>query len=116
VVTSPYNALLSLSRLARHADCVFPLENQALLDICSAVEAKGRLGQTRAGSAVTGAGACGWSMKSSPHEKLGVMGVWCGMGAGGRVATTQPGGEGHRGGKARKLQHPGKNAFCGSKP
>ena len=57
VVTSPYNALLSLSRLARHADCAFPLENQALLDICSAVEAKGRRGLTRAGSAVTGAGA-----------------------------------------------------------
>ncbi|GAB4819952.1 hypothetical protein N2152v2_006998 [Parachlorella kessleri] len=57
VVTSPYNALLSLSRLSRHADCAFPLENQALLDICSAVEAKGRRGLTRAGSAVTGADA-----------------------------------------------------------
>lgn len=56
VVTSPYNSVLSLSRLTNCADCVFPVENQALMDICSAVEAKGKLGHTKAGSAVTGDG------------------------------------------------------------
>eukprot|EP01029_Cantina_marsupialis_P022306 TRINITY_DN543912_c0_g1_i1.p1 TRINITY_DN543912_c0_g1~~TRINITY_DN543912_c0_g1_i1.p1 ORF type:complete len:483 (+),score=95.02 TRINITY_DN543912_c0_g1_i1:179-1627(+) len=34
VITSPYNSLLSLDQLINHADCVLPLENQALMDIC----------------------------------------------------------------------------------
>ena len=33
VVTSPYNAMLSCAALAEHADCVMPVENQALMDI-----------------------------------------------------------------------------------
>lgn len=33
VVTSPYNALLSAHKLLQHADCVLPLDNQALLEI-----------------------------------------------------------------------------------
>jgi hypothetical protein len=30
VITSPYNALLSLAQLAEHADCVMPIENSSL--------------------------------------------------------------------------------------
>ncbi|KAJ3414675.1 Tubulin epsilon chain [Chytridiales sp. JEL 0842] len=37
VVTSPYNALMSLSKLISTSDCVLPVENQALLDICERV-------------------------------------------------------------------------------
>ncbi|KAJ3049010.1 Tubulin epsilon chain [Rhizophlyctis rosea] len=33
VVTSPYNSVLSLSKLIDSADCILPVENQALLDI-----------------------------------------------------------------------------------
>jgi tubulin epsilon len=33
VVTSPYNSLLSAHKLLQHADCVLPLDNQALLEI-----------------------------------------------------------------------------------
>lgn len=33
VVTSPYNSVFSLSELQEHADCILPLENQALLDL-----------------------------------------------------------------------------------
>jgi tubulin epsilon len=33
VITSPYNSLLSAHKLFEHADCVLPLENQALMDI-----------------------------------------------------------------------------------
>ena len=33
VVTSPYNSMFSLSKLVDHADCVLPVENQALLEI-----------------------------------------------------------------------------------
>ena len=36
VVTSPYNALLSASRLVECADVVFPVENQALIDVLAA--------------------------------------------------------------------------------
>lgn len=38
VITSPYNALLSTSRLVSAADCVFPIENQALIDIITTYE------------------------------------------------------------------------------
>lgn len=40
VVTSPYNATLSCAALAEHADCVMPVENQALMDIVNSIEAK----------------------------------------------------------------------------
>lgn len=36
VITSPYNALLATSRLVDSADCVFAIENQALLDVMAA--------------------------------------------------------------------------------
>ncbi len=39
VVTSPYNALLALGCLVEHADCVLPVENQALIDIVNRHEA-----------------------------------------------------------------------------
>ncbi|EGR30381.1 hypothetical protein IMG5_133480 [Ichthyophthirius multifiliis] len=38
VVTSPYNSLFSLYELSQHADCVFPIDNQALLNICQQTE------------------------------------------------------------------------------
>lgn len=37
VVTSPYNSILSLNELTQHSDCVLPLENQALYDMCQLV-------------------------------------------------------------------------------
>ena len=36
VVTSPYNAMLSLSKLIDHADCVLPVDNSQLAEIASA--------------------------------------------------------------------------------
>ena len=33
VITSPYNALFSLEQMSNYADCVLPVENQALFDI-----------------------------------------------------------------------------------
>lgn len=35
VVTSPYNAILSLDQLAQHSDAVLALDNQALINICN---------------------------------------------------------------------------------
>jgi len=37
VVTSPYNSVLALHKLSEYADCVLPVENQALADICRRV-------------------------------------------------------------------------------
>lgn len=37
VITSPYNSLLSLNVLSESADCVFPLDNKALTEICDRI-------------------------------------------------------------------------------
>lgn len=38
VVTSPYNSMLSLYELMKHADCVLPIDNQALINIVNEAE------------------------------------------------------------------------------
>jgi tubulin epsilon len=38
VVTSPYNSVLALNELTEHADCVLPIENEALMDLCSKIQ------------------------------------------------------------------------------
>lgn len=61
VVTSPYNAMLALNQLTEHADCVMPVENNQLADICAKIQqgtASGKGGRAAAkkGSAVTETG------------------------------------------------------------
>ena len=53
VVTSPYNAMLSCAALAEHADCVMPVENQALMDIVTSIYDTSDV-NTRRGSSLTG--------------------------------------------------------------
>ena len=38
VITSPYNAVLAAHSLVEHADCVFPVDNAALIDLVDRVE------------------------------------------------------------------------------
>uniref|UniRef100_K3WV56 Tubulin/FtsZ GTPase domain-containing protein n=1 Tax=Globisporangium ultimum (strain ATCC 200006 / CBS 805.95 / DAOM BR144) TaxID=431595 RepID=K3WV56_GLOUD len=38
VVTSPYNSVLALRELTEHADCVLPIENEALMDMCAKID------------------------------------------------------------------------------
>lgn len=38
VITSPYNSMLALNVLINHADCVLPVDNQALFDLVSRVD------------------------------------------------------------------------------
>lgn len=38
VVTSPYNTVLANSILTEYADCVIPIENKALVDLCNHIE------------------------------------------------------------------------------
>lgn len=68
VVTSPYNFALSFNQLAAHADCVLPLENQALLDVSAAVESglrKLARGPGGGGSSLASASAVASARQSS---------------------------------------------------
>lgn len=38
VVTGPYNAVLAMNELTEHADCVLPVDNQALMDILNNID------------------------------------------------------------------------------
>eukprot|EP00043_Microstomoeca_roanoka_P011889 m.112422 g.112422 ORF g.112422 m.112422 type:complete len:567 (-) comp15325_c2_seq6:239-1939(-) len=53
VITSPYNSVLAMSQLQQHADCVIPVENQALQDIVELVDHQTK-GKLKKNSAVTG--------------------------------------------------------------
>lgn len=41
VITSPYNSVLALRELTEHADCVLPIENEALMDMCAKIDRSG---------------------------------------------------------------------------
>lgn len=62
VVTSPYNSVLALHQLIEFADCVLPVENQALIDICSKIN-EGSKVKARPGSAVSAGAAVAASRK-----------------------------------------------------
>ncbi|KAG2495742.1 hypothetical protein HYH03_006339 [Edaphochlamys debaryana] len=68
VVTSPYNALLALHTLVEAADCVLPIENQALIEIVNRGEkAAGKEGDASAGA---GAAAGGRGSTSKPFDAM----------------------------------------------
>jgi len=54
VITSPYNSVLSLAQLQQYSDCVLPLENQALMNICQRISPT-RLSNMRGAARGTGA-------------------------------------------------------------
>jgi len=47
VITSPYNSVLSLNELIEHADCILPIENQALINICSRISTRKDITQSQ---------------------------------------------------------------------
>jgi tubulin epsilon len=63
VIVSPYNATLSMNTLAEHADCVLPIDNQALADICAQLfdptSSAGSGGQQGSGSTAGGIAGLG---------------------------------------------------------
>jgi tubulin epsilon len=71
VVTSPYNALLAASRLIEDADCVLPLENQALGDICDRLAAGA--GSSRAGSSLSGTKGGGAGLRGKEERPWDAM-------------------------------------------
>ncbi len=67
VITSPYNALLSLTELTEHADAVFPLENQALMDMCSLIQSRSGPSPNQPASLLSGPNA---GVLSSPTAEV----------------------------------------------
>ena len=67
VVTSPYNALLSLSKLVEFADCVLPIENQSLMEVAMRVEG-GRGGA--GGASVPTPGVMQEPGKGKPYDAM----------------------------------------------
>nr|WAQ15576.1 tubulin epsilon [Halisarca dujardinii] len=73
VITSPYNSVLAMHQLTQHADCVFPIENQALIDICSKVlkacPTKTKKGPAKPDSTVV-ASQGGLQARSKPFDSM----------------------------------------------
>ena len=78
VITSPYNAMLSLSKLVEFADCVLPIENQALAEIVArGGGGGGGSGTVPAAGMVPEAGrgeeaVSSWSMWGRSGDTLGI--------------------------------------------
>ncbi|XP_041471461.1 tubulin epsilon chain-like [Lytechinus variegatus] len=83
VITSPYNSVLAMRQLTDCADCVMPIENQALYDICQKVyqaqpqEQGGKRtypagsGQVKGqGSVVSGAGGATKAGQEKPFDHM----------------------------------------------
>ncbi|KXS17780.1 tubulin nucleotide-binding domain-like protein, partial [Gonapodya prolifera JEL478] len=68
VVTSPYNSVLALSKLTDSADCILPVENQALIDICKKVD-EGKT-ERQKGTALTDSPVDGMLKKAKPFDTM----------------------------------------------
>ena len=66
VITSPYNSVLSLAELCEHADCVLPIENQALLDICK----RGKGGKSDEGGKSNRKGHAAAAPAANPFDSM----------------------------------------------
>jgi tubulin epsilon len=69
VVTSPYNSVLATHQLIEYADCVLPVENQALIDICDKINEGGKLARARPTTAVS-AGASALDAPKKPFDSM----------------------------------------------
>lgn len=67
VITSPYNSVLAMHQLTEFADCVLPVENQSLLDICAKINKSQHKSAVKAKTAVTEAAG---QEKQKPWDKM----------------------------------------------
>jgi tubulin epsilon len=63
-VTSPYNSILTLDKLTHYADCVLPMENQALYDITT------KIAQAKGGKPGTSITETGGGKKEMPWDAM----------------------------------------------
>ncbi|KAJ4461873.1 putative Tubulin epsilon chain [Paratrimastix pyriformis] len=66
VTTSPYNSVLALGQLIEHADCVLPLHNEALMEICERTQSQAAKGDA---AAVIG-GVDGGQKRAKPYDDM----------------------------------------------
>lgn len=65
VVTSPYNSMFSFNKLTEFADCVLPVENQALQDICARIDDRKKKSPVKSRSTIDGP-----SKNAKPYDKM----------------------------------------------
>ncbi|XP_014662146.1 PREDICTED: tubulin epsilon chain-like isoform X2 [Priapulus caudatus] len=73
VITSPYNSILALKQLTEVAECVLPIENQALQDICTRISKFSS--QSKAGIHTSAAKIKEGSAVSDSHQGAGKCSV-----------------------------------------
>jgi tubulin epsilon len=76
VITSPYNAMLSLAELTEHADCVLPIENASLSDICGRIADRFAKQPSKQGSSLSGMDAGQGCAPSSPESVHATRRCW----------------------------------------
>ncbi|KAG2468742.1 TBE protein, partial [Polypterus senegalus] len=72
VITSPYNSVLAMRELTEHADCVLPIENQALVDIANKIKLmshSGKVGAIKQETAII-SGQGGVSVQEKPFDAM----------------------------------------------
>ena len=115
VITSPYNAILSASELIKHADCVMPVENQALMDICNRIEATTEAShrtqkKKRGGAGVHGALLAGTSIAEVARS-------WrVGSGRAGSSSSASASGSGARAARQKRQGGGGEQSDARAKP
>lgn len=67
VITSPYNSVLALRELTEHADCVLPIENEALMDMCA------KMDKAAASSGVQFSSLADTGLSSSPAASAAIV-------------------------------------------
>ncbi|ESO10597.1 hypothetical protein HELRODRAFT_186652 [Helobdella robusta] len=70
VITSPYNAILALSHLTDHADCVLPIENQALSNIVTKISSSSNKLASRYGKKPQSSSSSLLTSSSSSSSKM----------------------------------------------
>ncbi|XP_043917840.1 tubulin epsilon chain [Protopterus annectens] len=73
VITSPYNSVLAMKELTEHADCVLPIENQALVDIVNKINqmaSSGKLGASMKLSSTVTSGHGGIKTQEKPFDAM----------------------------------------------
>ncbi|CAM1326340.1 TUBE1 (predicted) [Pycnogonum litorale] len=70
VITSPYNTILAMKQLTDSADCVIPLENQALFDICDKIQKTDRTKLKVRTELTSSAGSCTKGRHSRPFDEM----------------------------------------------
>jgi hypothetical protein len=101
VITSPYNSVLAIHELVQHANCVLPIENQALMDMCAKIPHRNH-GKGTVVAAANGSGRSSGSSSSTVRSSLidmpPIVKSWSGRNSSMKTGRTKSGALGGGGG------------------